>query len=248
MERQPVTLQDIYGTTNTLEELLAYGDTEDNYQKALVHNQVLMIQLMDKLANEDQGVDPLKRYQAGWALEDISNNNSGKVMFDIDGNKFIRNVKAGNDIDAEEVVYINDAQDMTVVPAPEADMDALFGISGSGIPMESDAFEIDETDGEIQLDTGEKGKTIEVTTDDVGYWWQTGTYDQDYTNYEYKVDGESVFSNPLPAPIGLYNNMYEFPQPIRFRDKFEIEIQRDEDAPGQQNFASKVVYFDLGSV
>lgn len=240
----PVTNEDIQRQLNILERIGNFVEGEDDILRAMVQNQTIMLQQMGVMVGAGD-TPQLSRNQAGLAIQEIREGDTGQAVFKINGENYVIRVQADREIDPDDVVYVNDTPN-TVIPATGVDEGALFGISGSGIPRAPQAFEIDETEEPVTIGAGETKEILSANASGGGFWWETGTTDREYTEYIYTVDGENIFDENPEAPLGLFNDRYRFPQPITFNNNISIKARRQNDpAVSDETFVSKIAYYDV---
>ena len=242
--QQPVTREDVERQLNVLERLSGYISSDDELLMALIQNQNLMLQNMTSMMGGSfQGPDSLSVNQAGLAIEDIEKGDVGRVLFEERGTKIVLRAKAGNEIGAEEVVYVSEPDGPVVLPANSVSEGQLFGI-GPGGARDASEFFIDESDESVTVDPGNTEDILEVEVESVSLWWESGTTSDPDTSYQYIVDGERLFNDYITSPIGLINDMYRFPQPIQFNSELKIKARRDSGTNNSNDYDSRVTYYE----
>ena len=242
MSGSPVTGKDVREQLNAVEKALARASHDDEFMAAMLRNQQLLFGVIGQsLGSFD--IDNLPMRAAGLAVEDMAQGEPGRAVFDLNGTKKVANVTPTSEVKKNDVVYIN-GPDNEVTAANTIDEGQLLGIGVDNGTKRSAAIEKSVTREPIELEPGEAKTLLAVSSETGGSWHQVGTHDATYTEYAYFVDGESIFNEPQFEPLGLYNDMYSFPQPLKFASSIEVRAQRQADAPGPEDYFSKVVYYE----
>jgi hypothetical protein len=242
--QQPVSREDVQRQLNVLERLSQHVSSDDDLLIALLENQNLMLQNMTSMMGGSfQGPNSLSANQAGLALKDIDKGDTGRILFEERGTKMVVRAEAGNNIEREEVVYVSDTEGPVVLPANDVSEGQLFGI-GPGGARKANQFSIDESDEPVTLQPDEKATVFEKDVSSVSLWWETGTTSDPDSTYQYIVDGEELFDEPLTSPIGLINDRFRFPQPIQFSDELKVVVKREAGAGSSQSYNSRVTYYE----
>ena len=226
---------------NFIEKLMGQISSDDEYLAAILHNQKILTEAFagpnTPVAGTSVGIPS---GTAGLAVDSIAEGETGTVLFKVDGRTVLSDFRAGSEINPDEVVRVSDTDDK-VYPLGNVDPSKLdFGrISTSNAAPSKYIY--GDTDDNVQVLPGEEEQILEVEVGEPVGWFQTGTNDETYSLYKYKVDGELLLDEPLKKPLGLYNNMYEFPRPLKVTDKLEVSVKRTTDAPGPAEYFSNSV-------
>lgn len=100
-----------------------------------------------------------------------------------------------------------------------------------------------ESESAVTIQPGETAAVLSVNVENAR-WVASGTTDRDNSRYRYVVDGDAVLSEPLRSPLGLFNDLRTFPEPITARDSIRVDVLRTEDAPGAAEYVSNVEVFE----
>jgi hypothetical protein len=242
--QQPVSREDVQRQLNVLERLSQHVSSDDDLLIALLENQNLMLQNMTSMMGGSfQGPNSLSANQAGLALKDIDKGDTGRILFEERGTKMVVRAEAGNSIEREEVVYVSETEGPVVLPANDVSEGQLFGI-GPGGSRRASQFFIGEPDEPTTLEPGDEKTVYELDVSSVSLWWETGTTSDPDSSYQYIVDGEELFNEPLTSPIGLINDRFRFPQPIQFSDGLKVIVLRDQSAQSNKDYTSRLTYYE----
>lgn len=98
-------VQTLQESRNLLERISAAVSPEDDILEAVLQNQRIIIDTLQRV----QGVDPdnLPRGLAGITLEEIKGGNKGKAIFDVDGKRIIATVNPGSKTGKREPVIVD---------------------------------------------------------------------------------------------------------------------------------------------
>jgi len=242
MSGSPVTDEDVREQLNAVETALARANSDDEFMAAMLRNQQLLFNVIGQsLGSFDIGNLPMK--SAGLAVEDMAVGEPGRAVFDLNGTKKVATVTPTSEVKRNDVVYIN-GPDNEVTAANSIDEGQLLGIGIDNGTKTAAAIEKKVTRDPVTLEPGEVATLLKVESETGGSWNQVGSNDATYTEYAYFVDGESIFDEPQFEPLGLYNDLYSFPQALKFSGTIEVRAQRQADAPGPEDYFSKVVYYE----
>mgnify|MGYP000450400486 CR=1 FL=1 len=242
------SLDDIRSELNVVEQLTAGASAVDEYLEALVRLQMVQINSTQLGTNKAAfgGIDTqdLPEGFAGIALEDIPAGKTGSALFDISGSRLVTEVDAiTTDVTQDDVVrIIQDNNGVAVSKSINKD-DILGGIGSSG--TNPDRFEVWETPEAKSVGAGDTVDVIDVEFDGPAIIYESGLSDIQDTRYEYLVDGEPIFNEKLFAPLGLYNNMYRYPEPLAVQSSFVVRAHRDGTASGPEDFIGKTTHRDI---
>lgn len=236
-----LTEDDVEENLNIIEDLLRHTDASDNYMAAMLQNQKMLLQAFSEPYTSPTGESTnVPGGTAGVAVDDISQGDIGQVLFKINGRTVISNFRAAADIANDEVVRVGEGEDK-VYPVNNVDQSKLdFGEISFASSL-STKFIFEETGSNVQVGPGEEDIVLEVNVDSPVGWYETGTNDKTYTKYQYIVDGEEMLSSPIKKPLGLYNNMYRFPEPIKVASSLKIKVIRNSSASSTEEYFSNVV-------
>lgn len=138
-----VTVEDVAQEINYLESLMGGLSADDEFMRAILRNQKIMLQSMVAFGNVQTdtgqtrpvigGVDTsnLPSGIAGTSLDDMKEGTTGDALFDISGTKIVVDIKANSDINENEVVVIT-GSDNQVVPASGIEPSSVSGGENTG--------------------------------------------------------------------------------------------------------------------
>jgi len=266
-----VTPSDVADELNFVEWLRAEVSGTDDYLEAMLENQRLMLmnmmQQMQANSGRSQPVDaielasdgspsgydvsqrPVPRNElineamvpldaVGLANRTIYENDIGPATFQVNGTIFATTVRVAQDIASGDPLRVV-APGNIVRPVNDVAL-SLLGLPGS---VGGGTFEVDETDENVTLSPGETKYVIRSGVASAE-WVATGTNDETYSLYQYTIDGQEIFEDPLKEPLGLYNDPYRFPSPLAADQSIGVKVTRTSDASGSADYYSKVTYFD----
>lgn len=228
-EADITTVEDAEAEINALESLIAGLDTDNDYDRALLRNQVLRLRL---LVQQQRGALPetigqggqkrrlLPQGAVGIANRDIYENDNGPATFQINGTVFSTTVQATEDIDSSAIVEVVGNENQV----KESDGSA-FGIltGGSGetfvydgefrtvpsvvdpeidIKVQNQVYEDEEyTTVADDLGPGQKKTFAQITveSDEFLLLKYTNATAANTVRYNYYIDGEE---NPDPDLSG----------------------------------------------
>jgi len=101
-------------------------------------------------------------------------------------------------------------------------------------------FEQSETRDTVTIAPGDEQVVVAFEPSDAALWYETGTSDETFSTYQYRVDGNEILEEPQFEPLGLYNDPFQFPQPLIVFNFVEVVVGRDSDAAGSADYFSKV--------
>lgn len=235
-----ITDEEVEEHLNFIEKLSNELSAGDEYLAAILNNQKLMVQALSgettPIAGTSSGVPA---GTAGLATTDISEGDVGRILFKINGRTVISSFKAGSEINVDEVVRVSDT-DGKIYPISNVSASKLdFGEISFASSL-STRFIYDETDSNVTINPGQTKTVLRVEVDQPSAWHEVGTNDETYSNYQYVVDGDKVLHEPLKKPLGLYNDPYKFPKPIKVTESLEVEVSRDSGASSPADYFSNV--------
>lgn len=235
-----ITDEEVKEHLNFIEELMSHASANDEYLAAILNNQRLMVQALSGETTPVNGESSgIPSGTAGLATEGISQGDVGEILFKVDGRTVLSDFRAGTEINPDEVVRVAET-DGEVYPASDVPPSKLdFGeISFSS--SKATKFVFEETDDDVTINPGETKTVVSVQVNEPVGWYETGTNDTTFSEYQYVVDGEDMLQEPLKKPLGLYNDMYRFPEPILVSNSLEIRVTRQSDASGPHDYFSNV--------
>lgn len=100
-----------------------------------------------------------------------------------------------------------------------------------------------ESESPVTVQPGETATVLSVEVDGAR-WVASGTTDRDNSRYRYVVDGDAVVSESLRSPLGLFNDLRTFPEPIVARDSIRVDVRRTVAAAGPAEYVSNVEVFE----
>lgn len=232
--------EDVNESLSFIEQMLSNLSSDDEYLAAILHNQKIMTQALaggdTPMTGQGSNIPP---GTAGLALASISEDDVGDILFKIDGRTVISDLRAGTEISADEVVRVGDDGD-EVYPISDVSSGKLdFGAVATANVGPS-SFVFAETEDNITISPGETKAVLDIDVNGPIGWYQTGTNDATYSEYQYAIDGEPLVETPLKKPLGLYNNMYDFPAPLEVGNNLQVLVSRQDDAPGDEEYFSNV--------
>lgn len=101
------------------------------------------------------------------------------------------------------------------------------------------------TDEAVEIYPASNEDTINIKLKNSALWYEVGSNDETYSLYQYYADDTEILGERQKEPLGLYNDPYRFPQPIIVRNKIIVNVRRQEDAPGPEEYFSKVRYVPI---
>ena len=227
---------------NFVERALASVSSDDEYLAAMLHNQKIMTQALLRSqtspgAGSSNNIPP---GTAGLSLESISEDDVGDVLFKVEGRTVIGSLRAAAEVESEEVVRVGD-EGNEVYPISGVGSGKLdFGAVAS-VAVSPNRFVYGDTEENVTIQPGESEAVLDLDVSGPIGLQSIGTNDETYSLYQYEIDGESMLDSPIKKPLGLYNDMFEFPQPIRVDSDLTVFVKRQEDAPGPAEYFSNVV-------
>lgn len=242
MSGAPLTNDDVRDQLSVVERLLSNATSDDEYMAAMLRNQELMFSV---LASDTTVFDTenLPNGIAGLAVEPMDPREPGLAVFDLNGAKRIIQVTPSAEIASNDVVFIN-GDNNEVAPAQTVDEGQLLGIGSNAGSRQATAISQETTGDPITLAPGESAPLVNANIESGGLWIETGTSAQDNTKYQYEVDGNEVFDEPLDTPLGLFNDVYRYPQPLKTNSEITVRALRLESAAGSADYVSKIRYYE----
>jgi len=241
MSSDPTGPQDVREHLNIIERLVSGASSSDEYFEAIIRNQAMMIQLMEGggASVPEIGSFGVPENTAGIAIQGASENDLAEFLYKTDGRTVVDNFEAASDIDDGEVATVNSGGRLEpTVGVSQGDLD--FGNIATST-SNAGSFIYGDTDSNVRVLPGDTETVLELNLNNGGAWYSSGTNDETYSLYQYYVDGEALLQDPIPKPLGLYNNMFEFPEPLQVNSSIEVEVTRQGGAPGSEEYFSNVV-------
>lgn len=227
---------------NFIERALAGISSDDEYLAAMLHNQKILTQALmgettPAMGGQSSGVPP---GTAGISLENIAEDDVGDILFKVDGRTVISNFRAAAEVQNEEVVRVGEEGD-EVYPISGVGPGKLdFGAVAS-VSVKPTRFVYGDTEENVTIQPGGSKAVLDIDVAGPIGLQSIGTNDETYSLYNYEVDGETMLDSPIKKPLGLYNDMFEFPQPIRVDADLRVLVKRQDDAPGPAEYFSNAV-------
>ena len=240
--RGSLSEEQVEDSLNFLERALAGLSSDDEYLAAVLHNQKIITQALvgentPAMGGQSSNIPP---GTAGISLENISEDDVGDVLFKVDGRTVIGSLRAAAEVNPEEVVRVgdggNEVYPISGVGPGKLDFGAVASVS-----VRPNNFVYGDTEENVTIQPGESEAVLDLDVSGPIGLQSIGTNDETYSLYQYEIDGESMLDSPIKKPLGLYNDMFEFPQPIRVDSDLTVFVKRQEDAPGPAEYFSNVV-------
>lgn len=236
-----LTDDDVKEQLNIVEQLLSGASSDDEFMAAMLRNQqVLFSAIGGGRVITDK--DDLPNGMAGLAVEPMDPDEPGRAIFDLNGSKYVVTVNPTSGVSTNDVVFIN-GDGNEVAPANSIDESQLLGIGSTQGSKRASAIERYSSDSQVTIQPGETKTVLKTNVESGTQWVETGTTSNNNSLYQYKVDGNDIFDNKVETPLGLYNGLYRFPNPIRADGEIEIEVTRDESASSSADYVSKITYY-----
>jgi hypothetical protein len=146
----------------------------------------------------------------------------------------------------------------------EKQLNAMGGSAGEGtltvenaisqvglidLPIAGNDFEqvTTDSDGAVSVEPGSNEDVLAVNLGDgtAALWYEVGTTDTTDASYQYMADGQELFDNRQEETLGVFNNLYNFPQPIIAHKDIVVNVRRDDNAGSPEDYVSKVRYIPI---
>lgn len=116
-------------------------------------------------------------------------------------------------------------------------------------PFPGTQYEQNETreSGGISVPVGERKTIVSANPDEALLWYEVGTTSTSDTNYYWVIDGDELFNEPQYEPLGAYNSVYQFPNPIVAHNEIRVDVRRIPTASGATSYSSKVRYLPIST-
>lgn len=244
MAREPLTGEEVERRLNLIEQVLSGTSSSDEYLEAILYTLNTLVQLESgrgSTLGTRGGAVP--DGTAGIAIDEIKETEEGTVLFKVDGRTVIAEVEAVREVPENEVVSYDSNQGGVI---PQGDIDAAkldFGEIATST-VKATVFEVAETEDTVTVEPGDTETVLDFNIEGGGSLLAVGNNDETYSNYIYEVDGNVLTSSPLTAPLGLYNDPYHFPQPLKVTNDVTLKVARDSDAPSSEEYYAKAIYFE----
>lgn len=243
MAEEFVSPSDIKDEISFIEGLMDSLSTDDEYLHAILENQRLFAMKMLQDSNpggssgESINIDNLPLGFAGVMASDSPAEDSGTAIFSLQGSSVVTRVKPVEDVSSGEVVRVSDENNVVRV-VNDVDRSDIANISETFIM--GAGFDVIESGENVSVDPGEEKIILEEDIKGTANWWESGTNDEKYTEYQYIVDGDELLDDWKSQPLGLYNDMYRFPRPIRAVSSIKVKVRRSDQAPSSEEYYSKI--------
>lgn len=128
--------------------------------------------------------------------------------------------------------------------------DAIGQTQLTDLPIAGNDFEqrTTDSDGSVTVDPGSNKDVLTVNFGDgtAALWYEVGTTDTTDAGYQYMADGQSLFQNRQDETLGVFNNLYQFPQPIIAHNDIVVNVRRQDSAGAPEDYVSKVRFIPIG--
>lgn len=128
--------------------------------------------------------------------------------------------------------------------------DAIGQTQLTDLPIAGNDFEqrTTDTEGYVTVEPGSNEDILAVVLEEgtAALWYEVGTTDTTESSYQYMADGQSLFQNRQEETLGVFNDLYEFPQPIIAHEDIVINVRRDDEASSPEDYVSKVRFIPIG--
>ncbi len=244
--RDLTTPKEVREELNLVEDIAKQASSADEYLEAILRAVNANAEL---LAKQSVGTEGYKNKPpddtAGIVIQDGSAGDITDFLYKDDGRTMVSSVEASRNLDSGEVAVYDENQGGLIPATGVGQGDLDFGsvasalVDGSNFTFIDTIFDADG--GNVEVAPGETKTVLSTDLNQTLGLMEVGTNDEEYTLYQYQVDGENLLSEPIPKPLGLYNNRYEFPHPIKVTSSFKVVLTRQEDAPSSQEYFSNAV-------
>jgi hypothetical protein len=237
-----LTDRDVKEQLNIVEKLLSGATSDDEFMAAMLRNQQILFSAIGSGQVITDKTD-LPFGMAGLAVEPMDPNEPGSAVFDINGSRYIVTVYPSSEVNTNDVVFIN-GEGNEVAPANSVDDSQLLGIGSTQGSKRADSIERHVSDYAVTVQPGETKTVLKENVTPGSQWVEIGTTSKDDSRYIYKVDGTEIFDGPLATPLGLYNDLYRFPSPIKANSQIEVGVRRLQSAGSSADYVSKITYYE----
>lgn len=247
--------QEVRDELNIIEELQLGLSSDDEYLEAILENQklvgMMMLQMMEDRKDSSNGNNEedkdltrsinrtnLPEGYAGIVTDDVKVGESGEALFSVLGSTILCPIYPRSEVDSGEVVVVNNPNNQV---RTVSDIERTDIVNVSDSLVQSGDFDVSETEDPVTIEAGEEKTILSFSASSLINWWEVGATDNQYSNYQYYVDGEPLFSDWMDQPLGLYNDLYKFPKPVRAQSTIEITVRRGSVAPGPEEYVGKII-------
>lgn len=241
MVRGRLGKEEVEESLSFLEEAMGHLGPDDDYLRAILHNQALMTRALQGAETPTTGnSNNVPPGTAGLALEGSSEGDSLNTLFKIDGRTVVSDLIAAREINEEEVVKVGSSGDK-VFPLTNVSQSQLdFGKVGLS-SENSTKFIFKETQNNVSIPPGQKKVVLDIDVSSTVGLFEIGTNDETHSLYTYVVDGENLIDKPIKKPLGLYNDRYDFPQPVKVESNLKVVVERQNSANSPADYFSNAV-------
>ena len=235
------TPEDVREDLGFIERLLSGTSSTDEYLEAILRAQLAQLKTSGEAdISRMDTVNGIPEGTAGVCAQQTAEGDVGSVVFNVDGRSVVETIKAASGIEKDEVVVV-DTQQNGVRPVSDVDQSYL-GLGSIDFSTQSaGGFKVYETPDKVTISPGETKSVLKVDVDEPAGISRVGTNDETYSRYIYLVDDNEVMNEPLFAPLGLYNDMYDFRRPLKITESFEVRVKRTSSASGVAEYYSNAV-------
>jgi len=238
--------QEVREELNIVEQSLDSASSTDEYFEALLKSNNILVELMRKQVVGADGYTTVPPDNtAGIVVYDVNAGDNVDFLYKDNGRTLIANVDANTELEASEVAKYDGDQEGLIPVSDVRQGDLDFGSMASALHEPNEFIFTDTTtqtdSGKVEVEPGEEKVILETETPSQVGLREIGTNDVTYTMYQYEIDGEDMLTNPILKPLGLYNDRYEFPEPVRVKSKLKVKVMREEDASAPEEYFSNAV-------
>lgn len=235
------TPEDVQEDLGYIERLLSGTSSTDEYLEAILRAQLAQLRTSgERDISRMDTVNGIPEGTAGVCAQATAEGDVGSVVFNVDGRSVVETIQAVSNIEKEEVVVV-DTDQGGVRPVSDVDQSYLGLGSIDFSTQTAGGFKVYETPNKVTISPGDEETVLKVDVAEPAGISRVGTNDETYSRYIYLVDGNEVMNQPLFAPLGLYNDMYEFRRPLKITESFEVRVKRLSSANGVSDYYSNAV-------
>lgn len=232
---------DVKEDLSIIERTVDKASSSDEYLDAILRANIAQLRVKGENDMETmKTVNGIPDGTAGMAAEDIPQRGNGYVVFHVDGRSVVKIMQSETEVEAKEVVAVDYDQGGV---RPISGVDQSF-LNIGAIQLDdagSSGFKIIESESDVTIQPGETKTILDASVSKKSALWQIGSASRDYSGYYYKIDGSDVLSEDgLSHPLGLFNDMYEFPRPLSLQSGVEVIVKRSSAANGPAEYWSKI--------
>lgn len=252
-----ITEEEVNNALNLAEYVESALDAEDDYQRAILHNLAVLTKAVagkeagdfdDFLDITDVDKSSLPLDIAGLSLEDTTQGNTGKALFQIGGTPAILSYEANGPINDGEMIEIIGGGN---VAAPTGDLlqNNIFGFGTGDKSVSPDGLNVHIPDSDTSVGPADGRTTVaEFQVDGTAYAVQVGANNIQDTSYQYTFDDEPLFTDeggddsPIGSPLGTVGTPYELPRAVKFENKAEVQVERTDPNAGAASFNGNITF------